>query len=98
MEEMDIISELNNCLLQFEYPLANSMDAEQLADIFNRSNRCFLISWIINLLNTECGNLLQNMENTEEYLGNLLFTMGFCRKKESIPFIRGELALTSQVI
>lgn len=97
MENMDLISDLRNCLLIFEYPLANTMDDDQLADIFNRPNRCFLVSWIINKLNEECGTTLQNMGSNEEYLGNLIYQMGLCRKQDSIPFMRGELSLTLQV-
>lgn len=97
MESMEIISDLRQCLLTFEYPLANTMNDDQLAEIFNRPNRCFLVSWIINLLNEACGSTLHNIESTEEYLGNLIHQMGLCRKKESIPFMRGELPLYDQV-
>lgn len=94
---MEIISDLRNCLLTFEYPLANTMNDDQLAEIFNRPNRCFLVSWIINLLNEACGLTLQNIESTEDYLANLIHEMGLCRKKESVPFMRGELPLNNQV-
>lgn len=97
MEEMEIISDLKNSLLIFKYPLANTMTDDELAQIFNRSNRCFLVSWIINLLLTACGSIIENMENTEYYLGNLLHEMGLCKKSDSMPFMKGELTPNKQV-
>lgn len=97
MADINVISELKNCILVFEYPLANSMDDDQIAEIFNRSNRCFLVSWIINLLNKACDDVLQDMETTEEYLANLIHSMGFCLKKESMPFMKGTLGSVTEV-
>lgn len=97
MENTDIISDLRNYLLEFEYPLANTMNHDQLAEIFNRSNRCFLVSWIINHFNEACGHTLDNIENTEQYFANLIHEMGICKKVDSIPFMRGELPLGNQV-
>lgn len=98
MEEMEaIISDLKNCILIFKYPLADSMDDDHIAEIFHRSNRCFLVCWIINLLTEACDNNIQYKENTEKFLASLIHSMGFCQQKESIPFMRGELAMKIEV-
>lgn len=93
----DVSSELKNCILRFEYPLADSMDDDQIADIFNHSNKCFLVSWLISLLNKTCDYTFEHPENTEESLASLIHSLGFCQKKESIPFMRGELSMITEV-
>lgn len=97
MNDGNIFEDLMNCLLIYEYPLAKSMNQGQLADVFSTSNRCFLISWIIKLINSKCGNRLQNIENSDECLAQLIYKMGLCLKTESLLFMKGDLPLEKQV-
>lgn len=60
MENDNLNSELRDCIVLFEYPLAKSMGHDELADVFSNSNRCFLVSWIINRMNLVSGGSLQN--------------------------------------
>lgn len=94
---MDTFSFVKNCLLTYNYPLAHSMNEEELADVFQNSNRCFLISWMLKLLDSEYEEVLQNSENDKEFLGNIIYELGFCNRKDRLPFMSGELPVTQQV-
>lgn len=94
---MDIFPFIKDCLLTYNYPLAHSMNEEEIADIFKSSNRCFLISWMLKLLDSAYEEVLENIENDKEFLGNIVYELGFCTQKEKLPFMTGGLPVTRQV-
>ncbi|KAJ8921833.1 hypothetical protein NQ315_008465 [Exocentrus adspersus] len=94
---MEMLPFIKNCLLIHNYPLIHSMNEEEIADIFKVSNRCFLISWMLKLLDKAYEELLENSENDKELLGNCVYEIGFCTHKEKLSFITGELPVPRQV-
>ncbi|XP_018562330.1 uncharacterized protein LOC108904310 [Anoplophora glabripennis] len=94
---MDIFSCIKDCLLTYNYPLVHSMNEEEIADIFKISNRCFLITWMLKLIDSAYEEVLVNFENDKEFLGNIVCELGLCSKKVKIPFMEGELPVTQQV-
>nr|XP_023029612.1 uncharacterized protein LOC111517638 isoform X1 [Leptinotarsa decemlineata]XP_023029613.1 uncharacterized protein LOC111517638 isoform X2 [Leptinotarsa decemlineata] len=94
-----ILSNIKECLLLFNYPLSNSMTEEELGDIFHISNRCFLISWMLKLLDDsykDIVNLEENKQN-EEVLGSLICELGFCSKRDQSSFMNGDLDVSKQL-
>lgn len=94
---MDMFSFIKDCLLTYNYPLAHSMNEDELADIFKTCNRCFLISWMLKLLDNTYEEVLENFENDKEFLGNIVYELGFCTQKETSAFMSGGLPVTEQV-
>ncbi|KAG5876501.1 hypothetical protein JTB14_008438 [Gonioctena quinquepunctata] len=94
-----ILCEIKECVLLFHYPLSDSMNEEELGDIFHASNRCFLISWMLKLLDDSYKEVVDVEENrkNEEVLGNFVHELGFCTKKEHLPFMSGELDVKLQL-
>ncbi|CAH1109642.1 unnamed protein product [Psylliodes chrysocephalus] len=93
MESSVVLQDIKNCILQYQYPLANSMSDEDLGDIFKPSNRCFLISWMLKLVGYY--DVGQNEKNVY-ILGQRLYENGFCTKKERLPFMNGTLNTSEQ--
>ncbi|KAJ8969548.1 hypothetical protein NQ314_001700 [Rhamnusium bicolor] len=94
---MEMFSFIKDCLLTFNYPLAHSMSDEELGDIFKTSNRCFLISWMLKLLDSAYEEALENSDNEKEFLSNFVYELGFCTQKEKLPFMNGDLPVGQQV-
>ncbi|KAJ8974911.1 hypothetical protein NQ317_009840 [Molorchus minor] len=89
---------IKESILTCNYPLSHSMTDEELADIFKTSNRCFLISWILKLLDNTYEEILERSENDKEVLGNMVYELGFCAQKDKLPFMTGQLPFEQQFI
>lgn len=97
MEHEDIFLKMKDYLVLFDYPLVKSMDDDQVANIFHQSNRCFLVSWMLKIVDESYKIKLNNYENNHELLGNILHNLGFCTKKEGLLFTTGKMEMKKQV-
>ncbi|XP_057662636.1 uncharacterized protein LOC130897764 [Diorhabda carinulata] len=93
MEDPGVLCDLKNYILEFQYPLVDSMSDEELADIFKQTNRGFLISWMLKL-GIYDGEV--SAEDTK-FLGTILYENGFCTKEEMIPFMLSSLDPSKQL-
>ncbi|XP_056642752.1 uncharacterized protein LOC130449101 [Diorhabda sublineata] len=93
MEDPGVLCDLKNYILEFQYPLVDSMSDEELADIFKQTNRGFLISWMLKL------GIYDGAVSAEDtkFLGTILYENGFCTKEEMIPFMLGSLDPSKQL-
>ncbi|XP_072385055.1 uncharacterized protein [Diabrotica undecimpunctata] len=94
MVRPEVLQEIKNNILKYEYPLANTMTDEELADIFKASNRPFLMAWMIKLLGIydEATVTLDN----PQLLGQMIYENGFCTKDQADSFMFGYMAPTGQ--
>lgn len=97
MDNDQVILEIKNYLILFDYPLVKSMDDEQVANIFHQSNKCFLVSWMLKNLDESYKIKLENFENNCEVLGIILHNLGFCTDSEGALFTNGRLNWDKQV-
>nr|CAH7719646.1 unnamed protein product [Callosobruchus chinensis] len=81
------MEELKGYLKNFNYPLVDSMTEEQFLEIFNKSNRCFLVSWLLQLVDEK----FKKGPQTEKALGQKLYQLGFVNEFEKDGFMTGEL-------
>ncbi|CAH1967342.1 unnamed protein product [Acanthoscelides obtectus] len=81
------MEELRGYLKTFGYPLVDSMSEDQFLAIFHKSNRCFLVSWLLQLLDDKS----ERYPQTEEALGQKLYQFGFLNEFEKDLFMKGKL-------
>nr|CAI5847486.1 unnamed protein product [Callosobruchus analis] len=81
------MEELKVYLKNFNYPLVDSMTEEQFLEIFHKSNRCFLVSWLLQLVDER----FRKVPNTEKALGQKLYQLGFLKEFEKDAFMSGML-------
>lgn len=98
MDDPDVISYMTSFLKYYNYPLVHSLTVEEISKVFHISNRCFLISWILKLMDEDTYSpILDEKENDKAFLGNLLYSHGFCSDKEKMGFFNGELNISDHV-
>lgn len=87
---------IKTCMEKFNYPHIHSMsDAEYLA-VFEIPNRNFLVSWVLKSIDP--GYYSDLVENkTDQQLGDVLNSHGFCVKSVKDKFFTGELPNSEQV-
>ncbi|VEN45341.1 unnamed protein product [Callosobruchus maculatus] len=81
------MEELRGYLKNFNYPLVDSMTEEQFLAIFHKSNRCFLVSWLLQLVDEK----YKKGPQTEKDLSQKLYQLGFLKEFEKDAFMTGEL-------
>ncbi|KAJ8942772.1 hypothetical protein NQ318_002932 [Aromia moschata] len=86
---------IKECLFTFSYPLAHSMSNDEIGDIFKPSNRCFLIAWMLKLLDSSYEKVL-DLQIDKDVLGNIVCELGFCTQRKKLPFMTGELPVGEQ--
>ncbi|XP_028137456.1 uncharacterized protein LOC114331962 [Diabrotica virgifera virgifera] len=94
MVRPEVLQEIKNNILKYEYPLANTMTDEELADIFKASNRPFLMAWMIKLLGTY-EEAIVTVDNPQ-LLGHMMYENGFCTKDQADSFMNGFMSPTGQ--
>lgn len=86
-------------LTKFDYPNIDQFDELQVADIFHKDNRMFLLSWIVGQINSSYSELLKESQNKESILADFVHQNGFCTSSQKNVFVKGDpsLDITDQV-
>lgn len=90
------VKELRDFLTKFGYPNINLLSDEDIAKIFKSSNRMFLLSWIVQLIEPQL-TLDINSEETPALIANFIYENGFCTKPQKDSFVQGDLPVLHQV-
>lgn len=83
-------------LKKFGYPNINQLTEEEVANIFNTSNRIFFLSWIAQILDSTL-KFDPNAEETPALLADFVYENGFCLASQKNKFVCGGLNLIDQV-
>lgn len=83
-------------LIKFNYPNIKHMSEDELPDIFNASNRLFLLSWMVSLIDAAL-SLDPSSAESAEILADFIYEEGYCKKSQKDAFVRGDLVVTEQV-
>lgn len=79
---------------EYNYPSVELMDQEELLQVFNASNRVFLLSWALSKLNNELYGYLtlnQRQKDIKNVIAKALSDHGFCYENQSMQFVDGQL-------
>lgn len=89
--------EFRDYLIKFDYPNINLLNEDEVANIFHVSNRIFLLSWIVRVIDPAI-ELEINSKETPKILADFVYENGFCSASQKDRFIRGEMNLRDQVL
>lgn len=85
---------------EYDYPSVELMDEEELLQVFNASNRVFLLSWALSKLNPELYGYLpanQRQKDIKNIIAKALSDHGFCYENHSMQFVDGQLEVPENV-
>lgn len=91
-----ILIEFREYLTKFNYPNINQLNEEEVGSIFSASNRIFLLSWLVQLIEPLL-DLDLNSKSTPSVLADFIYENGFCTKSQKDPFLQGDLPPLDQV-
>ncbi|XP_063906323.1 uncharacterized protein LOC135124996 [Zophobas morio] len=91
---MDQFPFMHECLKEFNYPNIHGMDEEEVADVFSKVNRQFLIGWILKQIDDDYCDIVEIA--TKEELGHLIYCSGFCSTSEKDKFMNGDCEPSEQ--
>lgn len=85
---------------EYNYPSVELMDEEELLQVFNASNRVFMLSWALSKLNFELYGYLsfnQRQKDIKNIIAKALSDHGFCYENQSMKFVDGQLEFPEEV-
>lgn len=86
------LNELKSYLRDLNYPGINIMQDEEVADIFQKKNRLYFLSWFVQQWDAD---ILLPMDEKDKanIISEFLCDNGFCTSKKAIRFVQDDFDL-----
>ncbi|XP_050311503.1 uncharacterized protein LOC126747054 isoform X2 [Anthonomus grandis grandis] len=97
MDDTTVFTYAVNFVKVHNYPLVETMDIQQICDLFHINNRLKLVSWAFKLLNKKYNDVLDGKEEELTFLADLVHGQGFCTNVEKLGFLNGDLPVEGQL-